>query len=311
MGYDYSIVDSFTSEPGMGNPAAVVLDARGLADDRMQEIAARFNVSETAFVLPAEKGASAGGEDMSVRFRWFSPTVEVGLCGHATVAGLYALYDSGRLDPWRDDPAIHIRIETRSGDLDGFIEKNPGGGDRRMIWLTLPPPRLSPFEPDWSGLASAMAMDCNAFAKSVPPVRTRDDDLIVFVRDVATLNAIVPDFDRLGLFLAGCNARGLSLATTSTLTPSLHVQSRFFAPNLGVNEDPVTGSVTGPLAVHLVREGKVAMDEQVAAIACAQGIPGGRTGLVYALVTRNDQNEYDVRIGGNACVVDRGTLNTR
>jgi trans-2,3-dihydro-3-hydroxyanthranilate isomerase len=308
MDYEHYMIDAFTTEPGMGNAAAVLLDARGLTDGQMQKIATEFNLSETTFILPPDKEDDAGDADISVRFRWFAPTSEVDLCGHASVAGLHAMYVSGRLDQWRSDPAIHVRIETRSGNLNGFIEPMPSDTDGRMIWLTLPTPTLSPQEPNWSALAAALSITPDAFCQNLPAVRTRDGDLIAFVQDVATLNGIAPNFDRLATFLTEAGARGLSLATTSTLTPSVAVQSRFFAPNLGVNEDPVTGSVTGPLAVHLVQQGVVPIQDGTAGLACVQGIPGGRTGMVYALVQRDEQNEFAVRIGGRAIVTDKGVL---
>lgn len=308
MTYDYYIIDAFASEPGAGNAAAVVLDARGLTDCAMQKIAADFNLSETTFILPPERQGTASDADVSIRFRWFTPVAEVDLCGHATIAGLYAMLDSGRLDEWRSDPAVHIRIETRSGDLSGFVEGRPGAEDGRMIWLTLPPSMLSPYVPDLLALASSLGAEPDSFREDISAARTRDDDLLVFVRDIATLNAIAPDFDQLGRFLQTQNARGISVATTSTLTPSLHVQSRFFAPNLGVNEDPVTGSVTGPLAVHLVEQGVIAMEDGTAALVCSQGIPGGRTGLIYALVQRDDRGNHSARIGGTAVVAEKGTL---
>ncbi len=306
MAYEHYIIDSFASELGMGNPAAVLLDARGLTDDQMQQIAADFNLSETTFILHAEVDDPVCVADLSVRFRWFTPMSEVDLCGHASVAGLRAMYDSGRLDRWRNDPSIHVRIETRSGDLDGFIEKVPGEIDEPMIWLTLPSSVISPVELALSTLARVLGTDAGAFDCGIRSVRTGDGDVIVFVRDVATLNGIAPDFDELGVFLTDTDSRGLLVATTSTLTPSITVQSRFFAPTLGVNEDPVTGSVTGPLAIHLVEEGIVEVSEGTAGLACVQGIPGGRTGLIYALVQRDDSGAHAVRIGGRAIVSSKG-----
>ena len=103
--------------------------------------------------------------------------------------------------------------------------------------------------------------------------------------------------------------RGLSLATVNTLTPSIHVQSRFFAPTCGVDEDPVTGSVHGPLAAYLVGQGRVPIQDGLAGLSCVQGIPGGRTGLVHALVREDGVGGYRVRIAGRAVTVMTGALN--
>jgi PhzF family phenazine biosynthesis protein len=102
--------------------------------------------------------------------------------------------------------------------------------------------------------------------------------------------------------------RGLCLATVKTLTPSITVQSRFFAPTAGINEDPVTGSVHGPLAAYVVKHGLVPLHDGLAGLMCTQAKPGGRGGLVNALVQPQDNDVYAVRIGGRAVTAMRGTL---
>jgi len=83
MGREYFVIDAFATEPFTGNPAAVLLDGSGLSDEEMQQIAAEFNLSETTFILPP--AGTYQGVNSAVRFRWFSPTTEVAMCGHATV----------------------------------------------------------------------------------------------------------------------------------------------------------------------------------------------------------------------------------
>jgi PhzF family phenazine biosynthesis protein len=122
------------------------------------------------------------------------------------------------------------------------------------------------------------------------------------------LNDIRPDFDRLTGWMAGERLRGVSVATVHTLTPSIHVQSRFFAPTFGVREDPVTGSVHGPLAAYLFQNRRIAVHDGIAGLSCVQGVPGGRAGLVHALVCANDTGATRVRIAGQAVTVMAGTL---
>ena len=100
----------------------------------------------------------------------------------------------------------------------------------------------------------------------------------------------------------------MSLATIKTLTPSIHVQSRFFAPAAGVDEDPVTGSVHGPLAAYVVQQGFVPMHDDLAGLTCVQSRAGGRGGLLNALVQKQGENEYAVRIGGRTFVSMTGSL---
>jgi trans-2,3-dihydro-3-hydroxyanthranilate isomerase len=176
-----------------------------------------------------------------------------------------------------------------------------------MIWLALPDASLTPYAfdgLDWSVVPPLS--DHRDF--ELPAVRTQDDDLIVFVHDVAALNELRPDFRRLADMLTAGSLRGLCVATVRTLTPSIHVQSRFFSPHYGIDEDPVTGSVHGPLAAYLVERGIVALHNGLAGLTCVQGIPGGRTGLLHALVQPHAGGRANVRIGGRAVTTMTGTV---
>ena len=325
MSRSYFVVDAFTNERYAGNPAAVVLDAEGLNDAQMQAIAAEFNLSETTFVLSPERTedqstrhqsvAGAGGIAQAeacgsafVRFRWFTPSCEVAMCGHATIAGLKALVESGRIVHCDPSSSTKIGIETRSGLLTGFIESIPGSDTGLMIWLQLVKPRLTEHAMPGSELAEVLGLEVDVFDDALPPSRTQDEDLIVFVQNFKILNDARPDFRRLTQWLDRERLRGMSLATVHTLSPSIHVQSRFFAPNVGVDEDAVTGSVHGPLASYLVAHELAPMHEGVAGLSCVQGKAGGRAGLVHALVRSETDGTHNVRIGGQAVITMRGTL---
>lgn len=311
MDRSYYVVDAFAAQPFSGNPAAVVIDASGMTDEQMQAIAAEFNLSETTFVLPptgpATEEACASAE-RSIRFRWFTPGMEVDMCGHATIAAVHALVESGL---WPIDPqtgCVTASIETRAGHLKTAVEPIPGQGAGRMIWLDLVDPVLAEQTFDDTELSASLGLPADAFDRSIPSVRSQDGDALVFVNDVISLNGATPDFARLRDLLIRNGLRGLSLATVNTLTPSVNVQSRFFAPPAGVDEDPVTGSVHGPLAAHLVQQGLVPLHDGVAGLTCIQAKAGGRAGLLFALVTAKEQGGYCVRIGGQAVTTMRGTL---
>jgi len=308
MARTYYVIDAFSSEPFTGNPAAVVLDAEGLDDKVMQSLAAEFNLSETTFILPPTSRGPDDGVALSVRFRWFTPTAEVDMCGHATIAGLQALLESGRVRHEDASKSTTVRIETRAGVLTGFIETLPGSGGRRMYWLDMIPPTLTPHELTSARLGDVLRLPVEAFEDSLPLMRTQDRDVIVFVQDFVTLNAARPDSPRLAELLDAQGLRGLSLATRNAVTPAVNVQSRFFAPNYGVDEDPVTGSVHGPLAAYLVRHKLVPVRDGLAGMTCVQGRPGGRTGLLHALVQVEGPDRWAVRIGGRATSVMCGTL---
>lgn len=313
MDRPYYVIDAFTGEPMTGNPAAVVLDPRGLNSEQMLQIAAEFNLSETTFILPPEVGTSTDDQgsstkDMHVRFRWFTPTMEVDMCGHATIAGVHALVEAGRLPNPTSDRSLVVQIETRSGQLTAYVEALSENAVQTMIWLDLVDPVLESVDVSEAQLALCLDIPCGAFDAEMPLVKSQDGDLLLFVVDVAAVNAARPDFKALGEWLTGHGLRGLSLATWHTLTPSIHVQSRFFAPACGVDEDPVTGSVHGPLAAYLAQRGKVSLQDGLGAVIGVQAKAGGRAGMVHALVQRQEQGQYAVRIGGMAVTTMRGTL---
>lgn len=314
----YYVVDAFTAQPFAGNAAAVVLDCDGLGDADMQAIAAEFNLSETTFVLPPS-GVDPSGDSneaaLAVRFRWFTPGMEVDMCGHATIAGVRALAEAGRIRSPADGESVRIRIETRSGWLTAFLERLPEGDAGQssdeaewMIWLDLVDPRLHEHPSDWDELAGLLRIPVDSFERSTPIVETQDHDLLVFVKDVQALGEARPDFSALGDWMRAQGLRGMALATVNTLTPSIHVQSRFFAPPAGIDEDPVTGSVHGPLAAYVVQQGFVPMHDGLAGLTCVQSKAGGRAGLINALVQQQGANQYAVRIGGRTYVSMVGSL---
>ena len=310
----YYVVDAFTAQPFAGNAAAVVLDCEGLGDADMQAIAAEFNLSETTFVLPPSSPDPSGSTEEAaheVRFRWFTPGMEVDMCGHATIAGVRALVEAGRLRAPTDGESVRVRIETRSGWLTAFLERLPGDEAGWMIWLDLIDPRLHEHPLDRGSLAEVLRLSVDAFECSIPIVETQDRDLLVFVKDTQALGDARPDFAALGDLMQKERLRGMSLATIKTLAPSIHVQSRFFAPAVGVDEDPVTGSVHGPLAAYVVQQGFVPIHGDLAGLTCVQSKAGGRAGLVNVLVQQQGLNEYAVRIGGRTFVSMAGSLHDK
>ncbi len=328
MPYEYRIVDAFSAEPFGGNPAAVVLDARLLPDATMQRIATEFNLAETTFILPPTDPAAG------VRFRWFTPSVEVDLCGHATIAAVHVLHELGRLGEVTSPDGI-IRIETRSGILESQLEMLPEAaeadrhagagaaranrdagadpvsgeaGGRWQVWLELPPPALREFVIKPSMLRDGLRIDEADVSRHLPSMLTRDRDLILFVRDTSRLRAIRPNFSVLAEQCSAGGVRGVLAGTVGNLPPHVQVETRFFAPAVGICEDPVTGSACGPLLAYLVLHGLVEPMDGIAGATCLQGIPGVRSGLARILGRVDGRILTDVQIGGRATTVMRGTL---
>jgi PhzF family phenazine biosynthesis protein len=206
---DIDVIDAFTQEPFRGNPAAVCLLPAPRADTWMQQVAAEMNLSETAFVEPT-------GED-AFGLRWFTPEVEVDLCGHATLASAHFLWERGLLGA--STPA---RFDTRSGRLTCRRD-----GDRiRMDFPARPgTPRDAP-----EGLLEAMGL-----ADGV--VLANGMDLMVVVDVAETVERLAPDLRS----LSALPVRGV-IVTALAGSGGVDFVSRFFAPAAGVDEDPVTGS---------------------------------------------------------------------
>lgn len=207
-------IDAFTDRPFAGNPAAVCLLEEEIPDELMQRIAAEMNLSETAFVRREADG---------FRLRWFTPVVEVSLCGHATLATACALWRQGWL------PAGETaRFFTRSGEL---LARPVGDA----IELDFPARPITPC-PAPPGLAAALGAE-------PLEVGRYDDDMLVLVDSEATVRRLAPDFPK----LQGATARGIAVTARADM-PGFDFVSRFFAPAVGINEDPVTGSAHTALA---------------------------------------------------------------
>jgi PhzF family phenazine biosynthesis protein len=208
MGIPLLQVDAFTDKPFAGNPAAVCLLPGPREDRWMQAVAQEMNLSETAFLLRQGEGFS---------LRWFTPTVEVDLCGHATLASAHALWEQGLLAP--GEPA---RFDTRSG----LITARRRGEEIEMDF------------------PAQVAEACAAPAELIAALRVTPRwmgknrfDYLIEVDAEATLRALKPDHSR----LAALPVRAV-IVTAPASTAGFDFVSRFFAPGSGIPEDPVTGS---------------------------------------------------------------------
>ena len=255
-------VDAFASEPFEGNPAAVCLLPEPANATWMQRVAREMNLSETAFLVRR----SAGAYDL----RWFTPRVEVDLCGHATLASAHVLWESGHLAP--DAPAV---FHTRSGRLtasprDGWIDMDfpaePGRAASGPAWLA-----------EALG-AEPLYIERNRF------------DYLDEVDTEATVRHLAPDLRK----IAELGGRGL-IVTARAVTEGFDFVSRFFAPCAGIDEDPVTGSAHCCLGPYWQR--KLGRNALTAWQASERG------GLVRVAV-RGDR----VRLSGQAVTVLRGEL---
>jgi PhzF family phenazine biosynthesis protein len=203
-------VDAFTDEPFRGNPAGVCLLRWPVEAEWMQSVAAEMNLAETAFPCPEGDG---------YRLRWFTPKVEVKLCGHATLATAHVLWEQGLLAADRE-----ARFQTLSGLLTARRD-----GD--LIELDFPARPPLPKPPAWA--------DAVVGALGIKPVSLSmsAEDVLFEAADEETVRSLAPDLAA----LRGLPARGV-IVTSRSADKRFDFVSRFFAPAVGVDEDPVTGS---------------------------------------------------------------------
>jgi PhzF family phenazine biosynthesis protein len=254
-------VDAFTDRPFAGNPAAVCLLPSWKDEQWLQAVAREMNLSETAFLVK---------QTDYFDLRWFTPTVEVDLCGHATLAPAHVLWQLGLAKPGEE-----IRFSTKSGILKAALR----GQD---IELDFP---LKPEEPAQAppGLVDALGVSPRYVGKN-------QFDYIVEVESEAVLRSMAPDFKR----PATVSVRGI-IVTSRSLDPRFDFVSRFFAPGAGIDEDPVTGSAHCCLGDFWRK--RLGKNEFLAYQASARG------GVVKVRVT-NDR----AFLSGRAVIVAKGEL---
>jgi trans-2,3-dihydro-3-hydroxyanthranilate isomerase len=271
----YLVVDVFTDTPLQGNQLAVFTDGRPFSSEQMQRLAREMNFAETVFVLPSQEGGD-------VRMRIFTPGTELPFAGHpvlgtAFVAG--AALDSDT-----------VRLETGLGVVPVELDRR----DERIVfgWMDQPVPSWRPYEHQ-AELLAALGVE----GSLLPVEAYRNGPLHVYVQldSQAAVAGLQPDFGALGK-LEGIGANCFAGAGSRWKT-------RMFAPSLGVQEDPATGSAAGPLAIHLARHGRIGFGDT---IEIRQGAEIRRPSVLYAQADGSADSVRRVRVGGQAVLVARG-----
>jgi PhzF family phenazine biosynthesis protein len=283
-------VDAFTRVPFTGNAAGVVLDGDHLSSETMQAIARELNNSETAFLLAPRSS------DHDVFIRYFTPTLEVPICGHATIA---AHYVRSRL---LGLPTSRVLQRSAAGVLpiDVIAEE-----DYRIVMTQQRPtvgPRLSP---QWrEQLAAALGVELGQLDEELPvrKISTGSAKLLVPMTSSEALDAIVPNLQAIERLTRQAGANGVFAFTLRPSTDGVLAEARMFAPAIGIPEDPVTGNGNGPLGAYLVAEG-VLQGDGVHTFAALQGRAMRRPGIARVEVTVLRGEVETVRVGDEAVIV--------
>lgn len=281
-------VDAFTSVPFRGNSAGVVLHADGLSEAQMQLIARELRHSETAFLLTSNES--------DVHIRYFTPTVEVPICGHATVAAHYVranVLGLGNTTVWQTSLAGRHRVDIEAIGDDYRISLEQG---------------IPGFEPPLEGavrtaIIHALHLSEDDMLPGLPiqVATTGHSKVMIPLKPEVDLDALSPDLQALATISQqiGCNG-----FFPFQIRPGENAtDGRMFSPAIGIVEDPVTGNANGPMGAWLVHHRLMAHDGKTLRVQGHQGRALGRDGIVDVTVAIRDNQPEKVTITGSAVIL--------
>lgn len=277
-------VNAFTDDVSGGNPAGVVLDSPILSDMQMKSVSKIMSVSETAFVYPSSVA------DYKTRF--FSPTIEVDLCGHATIATFFTMAKEKIIAS--NEEIMSLDQETKAGILPVDIRYKNGVVDRVM--MTQSKPVFKGVHLNWDKIARSLNITKSEIDTSLPEqiVSTGLFTCPICVKTFDTLKSMTPDFILVKKLCLGMGVGSFHVFTFDTIEEESCYHARNFAPVYGVNEDPVTGTANGAVCSYLYKNKIIDKKNLI----CEQGDVIGRPGRVFVEIDNNT-----IKVGGRASFV--------
>jgi trans-2,3-dihydro-3-hydroxyanthranilate isomerase len=291
MELQYEVVDVFTERPLEGNPLAVFTNAAGIEGSLMQQIAKELNLAETAFILPATR------EDCDVRLRIFTPAQEMLFAGHPTIGSAFVARKNGFVP--RD--AMHFVLEENVGAVPIRVESESDP----MLWLRTPPiSKGSTF--DRAACATAVGLSVDDLLPDVPcEIWTAGNPtMYVAVRDRAAVDRA--EVDTVALRKLYANERE-AICTFVFAPVAQGAYSRMFALELGVAEDPATGSSTGPLAAFMIQYGIAQSTADGARFMSEQGTKIGRRSELHVRLC-GERGSDGIEVGGYVAPLTVATM---
>jgi trans-2,3-dihydro-3-hydroxyanthranilate isomerase len=287
--YRYRVVDVFTTRQFEGNPLAVFSDARGLADDTMQQIARELNLSESVFIFPAST------DKFAARLRIFTPLREVPFAGHPTIGTSFVLFEERASSL----PTGGFVLEEKIGPVAVRVEQ----GDPPMLWLSTPRIHEGRFF-DRSSCATALGLTVDDSLNVRPQVvDAGNPTLFIALRERAAVDRASIDAPAIQA-LRGTDSEPCCVFVFAPTTAGAY--SRMFAPEFGVREDPATGSATGPLAFYMMRNG-LAPSASGTRLISEQGTKMGRRSFLHINI-RGDMGSECIEVGGNVVSVANASM---
>jgi len=295
--YDLYQIDSFTKEKFTGNPAGVITNADGLTSEEMQKIARELNNSETAFIF------SSNSNEYDVHLRYFTPTNEVPICGHATIAAHFARAVENKLNPCR---VLH---KTGAGILPIEIIKE---NDDYKIVMTQGKIEFGDIITgiNKKQIISALNISDNDLLENyeIQIVSTGHSKVMIGIKSIETLNNMSPNYEELSRLSKIIKCNGYYVFTVNSEDSDILVHGRMFAPAIGINEDPVTGNANGPLGAYLVHHNFVNHNNTLFKFKAMQGEAIKRSGIIEVEVKIEDKEPVEVKVSGNAVIIFKTEL---
>jgi PhzF family phenazine biosynthesis protein len=295
--YDLFQIDAFTKTKFTGNPAGVITNADGLTDCEMQKIARELNNSETAFIF------SSDSNDYDVHVRFFTPSREVPICGHATIAAHYALAVKNKLNTTR------IFQKTGAGILPVDIIKE---NDDYNIVMTQGKIELGNIVDgiNREKLLTALKINDSNLIENfkVQIVSTGHSKVMVGIKSMETLNSLNPNYDELAKLSKNIECNGYYVFTIDSEENDILIHGRMFAPAIGINEDPVTGNANGPLGAYLVHHNLVKHNNSLFKFKAMQGEAINRAGTIEVAVKIEENEPVEVKISGSAVIAFKSEI---
>lgn len=291
-------IDSFTDKKFFGNPAGVVYDAKELTDEEMQKIAREMNNSETAFIFLERNN------EYDVQVRFFTPSNEVPICGHATIAAHYVI----ALENSFTEKKI-IKQKTGAGILEVEIEPI-----EKSYTMTMTQGEIS-FGDIIENENLDVLIDALGIAKSdlineapVQIVSTGHSKVMIGIKKYNQLHYLKPDMKKLKELSELIKCNGYFVFTFDTGEEGVLTKGRMFAPAIGIEEDPVTGNANGPLGAYIVKYKLAKISGDKFRFVGKQGMSIKRDGQMTVEVTIKNENPEKVKITGKAVTVFKTEL---
>ena len=290
--YPFYQVDAFTTSPLGGNPCAIIFDRNDLSDEAMLAIAKEMNLSETSFVWQKEDG--------NFRARYFTPAEEIPLAGHPTIATVYALVDSGRLN--LPGEYLKMPLELRDGPVDVEIFVHDGSIER-IVMSQRKPQFLSTHQPADVMPAFGLTESDLLPGAVIQTVSTGTPQIMIPIKDHSSLRKAILDVEKYTALRERSDFFSPHLFCLQGIKEGITFARHFGVPP-DTMEDPFTGSATGGMAAYLWHHGLI--DEPV--FIAEQGHWMHRLGKAYVEVVGPRDGIETVKVGGSAVTVLRGEL---